>query len=150
MAVDPKILEELCEEISDKFPDAQIVAANELLYVLKPNRSSSKKEYLFNVLPNGSGELHMRWDFRKNRNPGLEGLYSFKEITASCNLPIGDIVVGGLKKEFIPKAVWNASDGKNILEDAIVIAYKDPFQCQNVALLDPPTAKVNKSRFDKA
>ena len=132
------VLEELYKEVFDMFPDAQIVPVDKLTFLPKTDLSGGHyQNYLFHLLSDGSAELRMRWDVRQNILAEEEKLYHFNQIKVSADPFSSNITVEGQDKEVISEKVWRSKKGKAILEDAIVLAYKNPSQYQNVHLLNP-------------
>jgi hypothetical protein len=129
----PMLLQELYEAVSDKSPDIHLAFPLEKSGHL-PNQWNNDWEHLQGFIfgmEDGNVGCHVRWNY----SPHLQSRYSFNEMKLLAVPYVRDIIVVGREKEYVNEAQWGAGDGKFVLEDAIVLAFNDPFRFQNIHLL---------------
>lgn len=102
----PTLLTELHGIVVTEFPDALIRV---------PRNSTS-----------GIVFMELEW----NSINGIEcpNRYTYSYVKVSADPVTGALVISGREEEIIPKTIWSTGEGKAVLEDAIVIAYKDPME----------------------
>ena len=120
----PEILEELRQIVALDFPDAMISPDGD-----KRDPDDLRGDAVFGGLrrADGATSIALGWNYGEVRKKSVGGEeYDFKSVLILAQPLHRRIIIEGKETQIIPEALWSAKDGKTILEDAIVKAYKNP------------------------
>jgi hypothetical protein len=109
----PYLLAELQEVIKQKFPD-----------VKKENpRSIRERDEEYFLYGGRSVFTGIGWNYQKSKKKGGT---TMNTIEVEVQLSTKNLIVHGRQSEIIPASEWKSPEGKTILEDALVDAYRNP------------------------
>lgn len=115
----PAMLGELREIISATFPDARIIAdeSPSNAGVSDPKNSGD----IFTYCDNGITSIYLGWKF--TRDTAYDSQYRYSAIIVQALPLTNELIVGD---KIIQESAWDTENGKTILENAIVHAYRNP------------------------